>query len=142
MEPLGVAASIIAVTTIALQSAKAVYAAVNGIKNGPKEANDLASAMKHLTHILEQVAEISNGFSNMDGTDIYGLERAMEECAQSLAEFRKQVKKLDVLPDERKLGKVRKRLKSVIQKEDFRRMWETVNHYINIFGTHLSLIGR
>lgn len=66
----------------------------------------------------------------------------MEECAQSLADFLNQVKKLDVLPDERKLGKVWKGVKSVIQKEGFRRMWETVNHYINIFGTHLSLIGR
>lgn len=87
MEPLGVAASIIAVTTIALQSTKAVYATVNGIKNGPKEVNDLASAVEHLTHILEQVAEISNGFIDMDGTDPSGLERAVEECAQSLADF-------------------------------------------------------
>lgn len=142
MEPLGVAASIIAVTTIALQSAKGVYATVNGIKSGPKEVNDLASAVKHLSHILEQMAEISNVFSDMDGTDLSGIERAMEECAQSLADFRKQVKKLDVLPDERKLGKVWKRVKSVIQKEDFRRMRETVNNYINVFGTHLSLIGR
>lgn len=142
MEPLGVAASIIAVTTIALQSTKAVYATVNGIKNGPQEVNDLASAVKHLSHILEQVAEISKGFSDMDETDLYGLEKAMEECAQSLAEFRKQVKKLDVLPDERKLEKVKKRVKCVIQKGDLRRMWETVNHYINLFGTHLSLIGR
>lgn len=106
MEPLGVAASIIAVTTIALQSTKAIYATVNGNKNGPKEVNDLASAVKHLSHILAQVAEISNGFSDTDRTDLSGLERAMEECAQSLADFRNQVKKLDVLPNERKLGKV------------------------------------
>lgn len=57
---------------------------------------------------------------------------AMEECAQSLAEFPRQVKKLDVLHDERKLEKVKKRVKCVIQKGDFRRMWETVNHYINL----------
>ncbi len=139
MEPLSVAASNIAVTTIALQSTKAVYATVNGIKNGPKEVNDLVSAVKHSSHILEQVAEI---ISDIDGTGLSGLERAMEECAQSLADFRNQVKDLDVLPDERKLGKVWKRVNSVIQKEDFRRMSKTMNHYVNIFGTHLSLIGR
>lgn len=70
MGPLGVAASIIAVTTIALQSTKAVYATVNGIKNGPQEVNDLASAVKHFSNILEQVAEISKGFSDIDGTGL------------------------------------------------------------------------
>ena len=128
MEALGGAASSITVATIALQSAKAVYAIVNGIKRGPKEVNDLASAVKRLSYILEQVTETSNMFSDMDGTDFSGLERAMEECAQSLADFQKRVENLDVLPDERKRGKIWKSIKSVIQKEDYRRMWETVNH--------------
>lgn len=79
MELLGVVAIIIAVTTITLQSAKAVYATVNGIKNGPKEANNLASAVKQLSYILKQVAEISNRFRYMDGTDLFELERVMKE---------------------------------------------------------------
>lgn len=78
MDLLGVAASTFAVTTIALQSAKAVYATVNGIKSGPKEVNDVAFVVKHLSHILEQVTEISNGFSDVDGTDLSGLEGAMK----------------------------------------------------------------
>lgn len=142
MEALGGAASIITVTSLALQSAKAVYATVNGIRNGPKEINDLASALNHLSHILEQVTEISNSFCDTDRTDLSGLRKAMEECARSLADFRKQVEKLDVLPDEGKLGKVWKRVKVVLEKEDFRRMCVTVDHYISVFGTHLSLIGR
>lgn len=142
MEALGGAASIITVTSLALQSAKAVYATVNGIRNGPKEINDLASALNHLSHILEQVTEISNSFCDTDRTDLSGLRKAMEECARSLADFRKQVEKLDVLPDEGKLGKVWKMVKVVLEKEDFRRMCVTVDHYISVFGTHLSLIGR
>lgn len=142
MEALGGAASIITVTSIALRSAKAVYATVNGIRNGPKEINGLASALNHLSHILEQMAKISNSFGDTDGTDLSGLNKVMEECARSLADFRKRVEKLDVLPDERKLGKAWKRAKIVLEKEDFRRMWVTVDHYISVFGTHLSLIGR
>lgn len=51
--------------------------------------------------------------------------------------FRQQAEKLDVLPDERKIGKVWKRVKLVINKEDFRRMCASVDHFINVFATHL-----
>lgn len=44
-------------------------------------------------------------------------------------------KKLDELPDERKLGKVWKRQSLSYKKEDLRRMWETVNHYICFWNT-------
>lgn len=142
MEALGVAASIIAVTTIALQSAKAVYTTVNGIKNGPKEVKDLASALTDLSYILEQVAEISNLFGDTDRIDLSGLKKVMDECVRTLADFRKQLEKLDVLSDEGSLEKARRRVKLAVQKEDFRRMWVTVRHYISVFGTHLSVIGR
>ena len=142
MEAFGGVTSVIAVTTIALQSSKAVYATINGFKNGRKEVKNLASALNCLSHILEQVTEISNTFSGMDGTDITGLEQVMKECARNLADFRKQVEKLGVSSDERKIGKAWKRVKTVMQEEDFRKMRVTVDYFINVFGTHLSLIGR
>lgn len=93
MERLGAAASIIAVIAIALQSTKAVYATVNGTKNGSKEVNDLKSTIliprlsTFPIYVLQQVAKISNPFPDIDGTDLSGLRRAMEECAQILADF-------------------------------------------------------
>lgn len=142
MEALGPVASIVAVTTIALQSAKAFYKTVNGVKNGPKEFNDLASAVNHLSYILEKVNETCNMLGDPDGTDLSGLLRVMDECGQTLVDFRKQLEKLDVSSDKRRLGKTWKRMKLVIQKGDFRGMRESVQHYIAVIGTHLSIIGR
>lgn len=104
MERLGVAVSIIAVIAIALQSTKAVYATVNGTKNCSKEVNDLKSTvlLPRLStfpiYVLQQEAKINNRFHDIDRTDLSGLRRAMEECAQILADFRNQVKNLGVLP--------------------------------------------
>ncbi len=142
MESFGIAASVFTVATVALQSASIIHETICGIKNGPKEVNELALAVQQLCHILRQVTEISKTFGDRDAQNIVELQNAIDQCRRNLDDFRKQFEKIEVLPNEKRVGKAWKRVKLVVQKGDFRRMWEKVNYYVSVLGTHLGLIGR
>lgn len=142
MEALGAVGSVFAVTTVALQSSRVVYETISGIKNGPKEVKELASGVQQLCHILEQVTEISKKAVDRDAKNIFELQGVIDQCRQNIDDFQKQFENFEVSSDERRLGKAWKRVKLVVQKEDFRRMRITVTHYINVLGVHLDLIGR
>ena len=55
MEGLGVAASVVAVSTIGLQSTKFIYQTLCGIKVGSKAVIKLAMATEDLSKLLEQI---------------------------------------------------------------------------------------
>lgn len=142
MEAIGAGASIIAITTVALQSSRAVYETISGIKNGPDEVKELASEVQQLCHLLRQVTEISSKMDDRDAISISELQTVIGQCRQNLDGFQKQFDKLKVSSNDRRLSKAWKRVKLVVKKEDFQRMWRTVSHYVNILGRHLDLIGR
>lgn len=142
MDALGAVASVIAVTTVALQSSRTVYETISGIKNGPEEVKELASEVQQLCHILRQVTEVSKNIDDRDATSISELQNVIDQCRQNLDDFQKQFNQFKVLSNERRWTKAWKRVKLVVKKEDFLRMWRTVSHYVNILGRHLDLIGR
>ena len=142
MEAVGAGASIIAVTTVALQSSRVIYETISGIKNGPEEVKELASEVQQLCHLLRQVTEISKKIDDRDVTSASELQSVIEQCRQNLDDFQKQFDKLEVSSNERRLIRAWKRVKLVVKKEDFQKMWRTVSHYVNILGRHLDLIGR
>lgn len=141
MEALSLVASVFAVTTVALQSAKAIYETVSGIKNGPKEVRDLASAVQQLCHILDQVSDASGQMGDRDAQKLCALQDVIDQCRRKLDEFQKQFDKLETCPDEKKLDRAWKKVKLVAKKEDFRKMGATVAHYISVLGVHLGLLG-
>lgn len=104
IEPVGSAVSIITVATIALQSAKAIYGTINGIRNGPKQVKYLASVVNELYHIIGQVTEMGNRISDDDSDNISELRRMNKECFENLDDCRNQLKKLKVLLDEGNLA--------------------------------------
>lgn len=142
MEVVGAGASILAIATVALQSSRVVYETISGIKNGPHEVKELASEVQQLCHLLRQVTEISDKMDDRDATSVSELQAVIDQCRQNLDDFQKQCDKLEVSSNDRRLSRAWKRVKLVIKKEDFQRMWRTVSHYVNILGRHLDLIGR
>lgn len=116
MEPLGSAVSIITVVTIALQSAKAIYGTMNGIRNGPKEVKYLASVVNELYHMIGQVTEMGIRISDDDSNTISELRRMNKECSETLDDGQNQLRKLKVLPGEGKFGKAWKSVKLIIQR--------------------------
>lgn len=139
---MGAVASIIAVSTAALQSSRVVYETISGIKNAPDEVKELASGVQQLCHLLRQVTEMSDKMDDRDATSISELQIVMDQCRQNLDRFQKKCDKLAISSTDGKLSMAWKRVKLVVKKEDFQRMWRTVSHYHNILGRHLDLIGR
>lgn len=142
MEALGATTSVFAITTVALQSSKIIYETVRGIKNGPKEVKELALEVQQLGQILEQVTEVSKKNSDRNAKNIFELQGVIDRCRQNLDDFQKKFEKFEISSEGRKLGKAWKRVKHVVQREDFRRMGRTTNYYVNTLGVYLILIGR
>lgn len=57
MEAIGSGASLLAFITLALQSPKHVYKTVSSIRDGPKEVQNLASALADLQNALQQLSD-------------------------------------------------------------------------------------
>lgn len=142
MEVISSGASITAIVAVALQSTKVIYNTITGIRDGPREIRQLASALDDLHHILKQLEEIN---TEIESTTAYGLselKRLIGECSKDLDDFELQLEKLQEKPNEKNLGKTWKRVKTVLRKEDFRKMWDVIHHHIPILKTQLSLFGR
>ena len=88
MEGLGVAASVIAVVTIGLKSAKSVYQILCNVKGGPKAVQKLAAATDNLSKLLEQTTSLAQQAKEIvgehDAKFFEALSPLLSECVEEL----------------------------------------------------------
>ena len=142
MEALGVSASVTAIITIAIQSAKALSETINSIRHGPQEVQQLVVAVDDLHRVLKQLAEVTKDRDDTDRGSLDGLRRLTQRCISDLTGFQTQLGKLNVTEAEGRLGRAWKGVKSIIKRDDMRRMWVVVHHHVQGFGLQLDIVSR
>jgi hypothetical protein len=141
MEVIAAASSIPALLTISVQSAKIIYDTVVNIRNGPSQLRGLATAVDDLHRMLKQVADIrieEESRADRSG-DTGGLKASIKNCAEDLLAVQREIGKLQAVPQDNHLGRTWKQVKSILAKDDFRRLWSIVNHQTIALSLQLNI---
>jgi peptidoglycan hydrolase CwlO-like protein len=90
-DPLSVAASVVAVVTAAIQSTKALSAAVKRYKDRDQTLNRLQHELEDLTNILSSLEEVIDSDKSMSTL----LEGPVHRCSQVCREFKDAMEKFN-----------------------------------------------
>ncbi|KAI5460100.1 hypothetical protein BGZ63DRAFT_389506 [Mariannaea sp. PMI_226] len=124
-------ASIIAVVTIGVQSAKLIFKVLSAIKDGPEVVTRVARDVQKLGAILN----VLGSSRSVNQARCSELRQHLQECASDLTKHELKLGKLVIPENERHLGKLWKRVKVVISE----RYLSTIHTSITSHTTQLSL---
>ena len=142
MEVVGGAASVITIVTLALQSTKVIYEAVNSINHGSDSIERLVRATSNLEKLLKFIhrladhAEATNEVA--EGKLLEELTPLVNECAQTLREILPKLGQLRDNPNDGRWQKARKHAKVYLDTKGVADIWSTVNHCVELLGCCLS----
>ena len=142
MEVIGSAASVITIVTLALDSIKVIYKAVNSINHGSGNIERLVRATSNLQKLLEFIqrladhAEATNEVA--EGKLLEELTPLVNECNQSLRALALKLGQLRDNPNDMRWQKARKHAKVYLDTKGVADIWSTVNHYVELLGCCLS----
>lgn len=140
MEGLAVAAGLTGVLTFAIQSTKVIRETLSGIKDVPAEVERLIAVISNLRFLLEELEELWTKNDDDGGNLSKNLELVISTCAFDLDQFRKQVCRLQVLPDKKTWRRTWRNLKSVmLEKEKLNSMRMVILHHHSALQGHLSI---
>ncbi len=141
MEGLGVAASVVAVSTIGLQSTKFIYQTLCGIKVGSKAVIKLAMATEDLSKLLEQIKGLAQRAKETLGEHeakfFEDFSPLLSECVGELKLIKGKLGKFTAASNHQLWNNV----KIYLHEKDFDEMWRNVHHYVQLFGSQLSIAG-
>jgi Fungal N-terminal domain of STAND proteins len=141
MESIGVAASIITVITLGLQSSKFIYETGSGIKGGPATVQKLVKAAQNLTKLLEQTKELAGRaketLGEHDARFFEDFKPLLCDCVGELQHIRETLGKFIGSSDFTFWNNVR----TYLREKDFDRMWNSVHYYVQSLGTQLVHAG-
>ena len=142
MDGISAAASILTIVTVALQSASYVNAIVTGIKDGPKQARELASAIGDLDRVLQQLSRLKILREEENGCNLSEFKRLILKCADDVKGFGRTLINSQHLLGDKKLSKAWKQVRSSLKQSDFQQMSRIVNHHFTTLELQLSLLQR
>jgi hypothetical protein len=142
MDGVSAAASIIALVTVALQSASAIHAVVSGIRDGPEQVSQLILALEGLNGVLQQLSRLQALRQDGNREDLSDLENLMGSCVKDIDRFRRMLAKLQHVHADKTLGRAWKQVKSILHKEEFREMRQTMNDYVSRLNLQLNIVQR
>ena len=93
-DPLSVAASLLAITTATIQSAKSLYETVKRYKARDKTLQRLEDELSHLTKILDSLTKVTAADQSM--LDL--LRGPVERCGQVCRDFEQSMKSFERKP--------------------------------------------
>lgn len=140
MEGLAVAAGLTGVLTFAIQSSKVIWETLRGIKDVPVEVERLITVISNLRVLLEELEELWEKNDSDGGNLSKDLELVISTCAFDLDQFRKQVCRLQLLPDKKIWRRTWRNLKSVvIEKEKLNSVRMVILQHHSALEGHLAL---
>lgn len=131
------AASLTGVLTFAIQSSKVIWETLRGIKDVPVEVERLITVISNLRVLLEELEELWEKNDSDGGNLSKDLELVISTC---LDQFRKQVCRLQLLPDKKTWRRTWRNLKSVvIEKEKLNSVRMVILQHHSALEGHLAL---
>lgn len=145
MEALGVAASLVAVVTVTIQSTRFVYEAINTVRDGPPTVTKLLNAIQDLERLLKALIGLGKHVEQSpyltDASALSDLEVVVEDCNRKLLAMHGRIDRLQQAPGERQWKRIVKNAKNFLHEGDYESMWHTVHFYVQLLGTHLGRLG-
>lgn len=141
MEAVGAAASLTALLTLALQSAKFIQQTVSGFNDAPGHPLQLGKAASHLHCVLTRLAksrEQQRQSSRHPGKEDHGLKQLLQDCVTDLQAIQENLSQLYTQPNDDKLDRALKRVRIVLSAKKIERTWSILNHYGTYLGLHLG----
>ncbi|KAF8250895.1 ankyrin [Wilcoxina mikolae CBS 423.85] len=146
MAALGGTASVIAVVTATLQSARAIHIIVSGIKDAPSHVQDLMTNVTDLRMVLDLVNNLHNlatgNAHTQQARHLSELENTTQRCLTDLQEFEAKLARLWNGAGDRRLTQMWKSVKIMLKEDEFFRMGKKIGHYVQALGLQLSVLGR
>jgi len=139
MDPLSGAASVIAVITLAFQSAKTISGVLTGIKDGPKSVTQAITAIAILQETLEQLGQCRAVHETSTSP---AMKAQVKTCSDNLAIFASRLRKLHVLDTDSHSGKAWKRIKTLFNERELVRMTAAVGTYSSTLSLWLDSSNR
>lgn len=140
MDAVGGTASVLALVGFALQSTKTIYQAISGIKNGPEQVQQLASAVYNLQLVLTQISTCRAVKLAGPETNLKVITDLIEACNKNVSTYENELMKVQISLNDKKAGKAWKKIKTVLKENDLRRMRTEVNNYVAALGLQLNLL--
>ncbi|KAB5566289.1 hypothetical protein GE09DRAFT_731908 [Coniochaeta sp. 2T2.1] len=137
-DPLSAGASVVAFLGVAWWSAKAIHETLSAVKDGPRNVQRLADDVKQLQDILGRISALLVGSAH--NTDLDELATLSGKCQSDLADFASKLQRLHLTPNDRRMGKLWKRLKAAIGEKDIDRMRDIIGDYILVLNIRLTLL--
>lgn len=138
MEPLSAGASVLSFLGLALRSAKAIHEVLSTVKDGPKNVQRLADEVAQLQSILERLSQIQT--TPIDDTASTNLRSLVSKCVADITAFEAKLQRLGLSADDRRIGRLWRRLKAVVSEKDLERMRDVVRAYMLALNVSLSLL--
>ena len=140
MEAVSAGAGVLTFITVALGSTKTIYETVSGVKNAPQEVESLATAVKNLQLVLTQLSNCPAVRLADADTDLEPILGSIKTCSEDVSRYESELAKVRISPQDKKVGRAWKKLKTVLQEKDFQRMRVQVTHHVSVLGTNLSIL--
>jgi hypothetical protein len=137
-DPVSAGASVIAFVGLALSSAKVIHDVLSAVRDGPRNVQHLADEVKQLQDILERITQLQ--VDRIGSTDLAELASLSTRCKTDLAEFASKLGRLHLTQDDRRFGRVWRRLKTAFTEKDLERMRDAIRDYTAALNIRLTLL--
>ena len=128
MDPLSTGASVLAFVVLALKSAKAVHQLISLVKDAPRNVHDLGNEVQNLVHILGRLACMQH--ASAAESDRAAIADLATGCLKDVTAIEDKLRSLTISADDRRTGRLWKKLRSVISDGDIVRARDTVRSYV------------
>jgi hypothetical protein len=139
MDGLSAAASIIAVVTIAIQTASVLCTTISAIKDVPKEFQNLARSIAGLQRVLEEVRKLQS--KPEYAQVIRNLEYPVHSCRIDLANFNAKIARTIDVVQKGKVAALWSNFLNVVKEKQIRAFWDAINNHYGQLCTHLAIAG-
>ena len=145
MDGLSAAASITAVLTIALQSARVIFKVADASRSYSKHINLLATRADALLRILTQLAalvgKVSQNEYSESSYDFGELKTSLNLCVNDLQKVRETMSKLEH-PRNNVLRKSNLIIKNLLGSKDIEHASSQIHFQVSVLSAQLSILGR
>jgi hypothetical protein len=137
---MDIATALIACTTAALGTCKALFDIVQTINDSPRMGERLTITIDLIQSILHDIHKaVLAGAASDEDSGAY-LKRSIDSCRMDMSIARLKLEKLLVLPDDSRTAKTWKSIRVVIQKEQMRELDEYLHRHVSHLYMKLALM--
>lgn len=138
MEAVGAAASLVALVTVTIQSAKIIHDTLKGIQDATSNVKRCVTAAAQLHSLLSRFTLDGDTAQDEDEK----LKELLGDCTQELERIEGYLKKLHRVSDKSRWKNLWTRAKAGLAEKEIGKWSTLIDHYANILGAHLGFLHR